>query len=209
MTFAPTRHGVRMSSRDPQGTAKRAYLRANGTSATKLDDDYWQDPTGTLRFSVSSAEGMKGSRTIVLSPSQFMVGRPVTRLNPPCSPIPQPCPPGLIDCFDPEPEPQCTTTYHYEDERVPDRLYVRAFAKTARTTETRTREVCQIIGPCGKPGAANDPGCEDVEPVCRTETYTVCTHLWGCFPRLAYSNPVWAYRSNPIVAPPPDQILAR
>lgn len=204
-TFAPARHGVRMNSRDPRGVPLRSYALPNGGNQVLLDDGYWQDPTGALRVSIPASEGLAGRRTITLSPSQFLVGRPVARTSQPCTVRPPCNKPGAGNdplCWDVEPDADCGTTYHYESPTAPDRLYVRAFAKTKKPTQTRTREVCTLPPPCNKPTLIDSEQCLGVEPICRTETYEVCTQMLGCFPRFAYANPVWASQQNPTFVTP-------
>ena len=85
----------------------------------------------------------------------------------------------------------------YDDLRAPDRLYVRAFART-QSTEKRTRLVCKLPPTCRL--RPDDPKCIGVEPVCTEQTYDVVVRL----PRFAFANPVWAYRGRADTAPAPQ-----
>jgi hypothetical protein len=83
------------------------------------------------------------------------------------------------------------------DAAQPDRLYVRAFARTGIAKEAQIVETCDVPPECNKPGHLNDPAC-DAEPTnCTTTTVMACARLFGCSPRLAFANPVWAYARRP------------
>ena len=176
MTFAPREHGVR-TERDPAGTPQWVYHEpSTGLLHTFLSDGYWLDPTGALRFAPAWSERYAGRRSILLHPADYRIG--ITRI---------------------------TSQFGAEflDPTIPDRMYVRAFVATDIAKETQTQTVCQQPQSC----QLHNVGCEDDPDEatdCVTVVTTTCSHLMGCVPRMAFSNPVWADAKRPAVVLPPE-----
>ena len=179
LMYAPENNGVYGSSL-LSAVSPNAYVDAAGGTHRELRDGYMLDPTGGLHISLSAAEATAGRRVVHLRANDFVVGRrrveqeePVCTLNSYCNK------PGFEDLC----EEVCTTPppaiYHFDNVSLPDRVFVRAFARTVR-----------------KAGAL----CEQSGDQLTTQGGTA--QISGqCIERLAFTNPVWM--DNTAAPPPP------
>jgi hypothetical protein len=129
---------------------------------------------------VPSGQGYGGVARVVLAPRNFPVGRlrmtpragctPVTPCIPnphapgSCEPAPDDPPPAYDNCMD----------YFFDTPTTPDRIYVRAFAKTAGTKVLNNGQL---------------------QCVWKNDT---------CLDRFAFTNPVWAQVSTYSLPPNPN-----
>ncbi|HEY5948811.1 MAG TPA: hypothetical protein VIV40_25145 [Kofleriaceae bacterium] len=179
MTYVPSEHAVRTYD-DPQGVPAKSFTEAGtGATHTRLDDNYWLDPTGMLRFTPWFGEGFAGRRSIVLRPGDFPIGIAVDGDQGP----------------------------RFVDPRAPDRIYVRAFVATKIEKTRVTTEVCEVSHYCQL--HPDDDACVAEPTDCKTVETEVCYRLQGCVPRLAFSNPVWADAQRAAADPgdvPPSEV---
>jgi len=177
--YAAENHGIHSPNTRPGRVGPNRYVDAQGGTHPELFDGYMLDPTGKLHITLTAAEGKAGSKMVFLRPDDFVVGRrriaqeePVCRPNIWCT---RPGYPELCkeECSEPPPP-----TYHFDNLTVPDRIYVRAFARTTP-----------------KGGAYCAEQAPDISDRARIEQKT-----GQCIARLAFTNPVWVDSS---AAPPP------
>jgi hypothetical protein len=191
--YGPEDHGVHSSSTKSGAVSPNPYLDSNGGLHYELQDGYMLDPTGGLQAGelhpgklhvvVSPDQGRAGKLTVLLRANDFPVGkrRVVEGGDPVCGwNMPACGKPGAANddgceyvCTDPPP-----TEYHFDDVSLPDRMFVRAFARTAPPGG----DLCQNTG--------------DVQTVDERLTQ----RSGQCNERLAFTNPVWV---DNMTAPPP------
>ena len=163
--YAPTDHGARIAD-GTGGLDPNVYK--NGTATYRfLKDGYMADRTGILRIVPTAADYVNGNpyhgrRKLIINAYDYPVGTPTV------TPGPTTCKknvwcnkPGFLDKC----EITCTdgpSTYTFDNPQTPNRLYVRAFARTLR--------------PLACAGIAKGA------PMGRSSK---------CVERLAYTNPVW------------------
>jgi hypothetical protein len=146
----------------------------------QLKDGYMLDPTGRLRITVGASEGKSGRRVVSLRANDFVVGRLkfVDYGEPECHWNNLACSkPGHQ--FDEGCEYICTELppdeYLFEHAAAPDRVFIRAFARTTPKAGT----------------------------LCASQTYEgrIARSTGQCIERLAFTNPIWV--DNTVVPPPP------
>jgi hypothetical protein len=164
LVYAPEGHGIHSASTRSGAASPDAYVDAEGRLHPVLQDGYMLDPSGRLHITPLAGEAKAGRRLVSLRANDFVVGRtrvaqepPVCRENSYCGRpgYEQEC--ANDDCTAPPPP-----TYHFDDVSLPDRIYVRAFARTTP-----------------KAGAQ----CSDPASNSRS--------TGQCIERLAFANPVW------------------
>jgi hypothetical protein len=176
VVYAPVDHGARIN--DGTGALDPNVYSSGSLQVRKLKDGYLADRTGILRIVPTSADYIDGSpyhgrRVLQITPSDYPVGTATDNVTY----GPQVCKgnaycnkPGFSDrceitCTQPE-----THSYDYVSAQTPNRLYVRAFART------------QIPAICNG-----------------TSDASLSWQRRGkCIERLAYTNPVWIVR-KPLV----------
>lgn len=169
VVYAPADHGAHIN--DGTGALDPNVYTGGGFQVRKLKDGYLADPTGILRIVPTSADYVNGSpyhgrRVLQISASNYPVGTATDNVTY----GPQVCKgnaycrkPGFADkceftCTQPE-----THSFDYVGAHAPNRMYVRAFART------------QIPAICNGTSAAS-----------------LSWQARGkCIERLAYTNPVW------------------
>jgi hypothetical protein len=177
VVYAPVDHGARIN--DGTGALDPNVYSSGSLQVRKLKDGYLADRTGILRIVPTSADYLDGSpyhgrRVLQITPSDYPVGTATDNVTY----GPQVCKgnaycnkPGFSDrceitCTQPE-----THSYDYVSAQTPNRLYVRAFART------------QIPAICNG-----------------TSDASLSWQRRGkCIERLAYTNPVWIVRKPLVV----------
>lgn len=166
LVYAPPGHGIYR-----RGTG-HAYIDTNGNPHVELLDGYMSDPTGHLRVTPGASEGMGGTRAINLRADDYVVGQRYAHAgHRVCTPNPLCRKPGFLDeCIrDPEfCQPPPPTTYSFDHVSLPDRIVVRAFARTTP-----------------KLGGL----CSGANPSAPAEHDALLSE--GCVERLAFTNPIW------------------
>jgi hypothetical protein len=180
LVYAPAKHGVHSAS-TPAGTVDpHPYLDSAGGQHWQLLDGYMLDPLGTLRITPGAAEGKQGRRLVAIRANDYLVGWPRYTPSDPggCTPNHDFCyhfpdnPTCEWECRDPRP-----ASWDFNNPSLPDRMFVRAFARTVR----------QAGALCEPPGQQTAAG--------------VIAQLSGrCTERLAFTNPVWV---DNMTGPPP------
>jgi hypothetical protein len=174
LVYAPENHGVH-SAETPSGVlSPNIYSGPNGVQRRRLHDGYMADPVGMLRIYPTSTENnyWRGSRVVQLPVDSFLVGwlreQPGVPPEPVCRPNVWCRKPGFADKC----EIECTTprtppsTFHFDSPSPPDRLYVRAFART----QTLSASWCTSTS----------------ADALKAQRRGQCTE------RLGFTNPVWA-----------------
>jgi hypothetical protein len=164
-------HGVHSVGTPTGALDPTNFKDVAGGAHHRLFDNYMADASGLLHITPQSSDYVFGGspywgrRKIVLSAASFPVGKVTT------TPGPEVCRPNAY-CNKPGFEDRCDyictdgpSTYTFDSMGTPDRMYVRAFART------------QVLAGCGQdpPSAATlDAG-----------------RRGKCTERLAFTNPVW------------------
>lgn len=184
LVYAPANHGVHATTTPSGAVDPHPYLDSGGDPHSQLYDGYMLDPKGTLHITPAAGNAMAGYTTVNLHPSDYPVGRRTTHQDPqicynPCSSDEADGPISIDSSAQGECDIVCyplpPREYHFENLSAPDRVYVRAFARTVR--------------PAGAQCGAGDPVSVDVQ-------------LHGrCIERLAFANAIWM-RSGPCVPDP-------
>lgn len=179
LMYAPEHNGV-YGSLPPSSVSPNAYIDAAGGFHRELRDGYMLDPTGRLHITPTAAEAKAGKRVVYLKANDFVVGRRrVVQEEPVCTPNQWCNKPGFEELC----EEVCTTpppaTYHFDSVSVPERVFVRAFARTKR-----------------KGGALCDQTGDQL-----TAQGGIAQASGQCIERLAFTNPVWM--DNTVAPPPP------
>ena len=180
LVYAPENHGIHNAD-TPQPTPQyHSYLDYASNPHVILKDNYAKDPTGLLHINVPFTQGLVGHSAVRLWADAFPAGAvriqqdpapdPVCHLSPLCGKNASSC--DEICTQAPPPPP----TYHFDGPLRPDRLYVRAFARTG------------------------------VSPICsQSNAQATDMQLRSlCNPRLAFTNPIWL--RNPPPPPPPTSL---
>jgi hypothetical protein len=177
--YASANHGIHSEITPPGSVKPDAYLDKDGGSHWELKDGYMLDPTGRLRITPTAAEAKAGRRVVSLRANDFVVGRRrvVDYGDPVCTWSDQNCAkPGHgsdegcdLICTEPPPD-----EYQFNGLSLPDRMFVRAFARTAPKGGTA----------CGSPT-------------------TFATRKGLCIERLAFTNPIWVDNTTVPPPPPP------
>jgi hypothetical protein len=178
LVYASEGHGIHSETTAPGTPRPDPWVDRDGGSHWELKDGYMLDPTGRLRITVTAAEGMAGRRRVSLRANDFVVGRRrfVDNPDPVCTWNNQVCAkPGHqndegceLTCTEPPPD-----EYRFDSVSAPDRVFVRAFARTM------------------PPGGAAD---------CSTTNW-IAARTGQCIERLAFTNPIWV--DNRVAPPPP------
>jgi hypothetical protein len=163
LVYAPEGHGIHSATTKSGAIAPNPWVDAAGGLHRELRDGYMLDPTGRLHITPAAGEAKAGRRVVHLRANDFVVGRRrVAQEEPVCRPSAECNKQGYPELC----EEECTTpppaTYHFDDVSLPDRVFVRGFARTAP-----------------KAGAQ----CSDPASVAR--------RTGQCIERLAFTNPVW------------------
>lgn len=184
LVYAPPGHGIHSSQTASGDLDPALYMAPNGVAHRRLMDDYMADPTGMLHIVPTPADYVVGGspywgrRKLLLPVASFPAGKlrttqgeAVCRSNVWCRK------PGFADRCEVTCEPG-SVSHHFDSPSTPNRLYVRAFART------------QTLGPAYCTGTS----AEAVDAQRRGK----------CIERLAFTNPVWAKRWSlrPDVRPP-------
>jgi hypothetical protein len=170
LVYAPADHGVHSAFTKSGAVAPHPYVDSAAVSHPELVDGYMLDPTGRLRVTPTAAEAKAGRKVVYLRANDFLVGQ--RRVVPA---VPAQCTPNYTWCNKPgsssdeECEWECTeptpSSYVFDSASLPDRMYVRAFARTVR-----------------KAGAL----CTQSDPAA-----VVAQKSGQCIERLAFTNPIW------------------
>jgi hypothetical protein len=141
-----------------------------------------RDPLGWLRILPGASEGKQGRRLVPIRANDYAVGSPSHTPYDPGG-----CTPNFPWCNQPEhiDDPRCEwecrperpESWDFYNVALPDRMFVRAFARTARPGGTL----------CVPPGSQTDAG-------------LVAQQGGRCTERLAFTNPVWVDNTS---GPPP------
>lgn len=176
VVFAPVNHGARIN--DGTGVLDPIVYRHGAIRVQKLKDGYMADPTGNLHIVPTSADYVNGSpyhgrRVLQITASNYPVGE--AKNNPVlgervCTPNVWCHKPGHIDQCKITCQQTVTNSYEYVDAETPNRMYVRAFART------KVPAICN-----GTSAASLD-----------------WQRRGKCIERLGYTNPVWAIPKPPI-----------
>jgi hypothetical protein len=177
--YAAAGHGIHGSGNPSGAIDPNAYEEPNNTPHYRLKDGYMADPSGLLRIVpapadyVQSGNPLWGRRVVNLPVDSFVLGK--LRVQP--SSEPPVCVPNVW-CNHPGYQEQCdyectepAPSYHFDSKSRPDRLYVRAFART------------QIAGP---------ELCESA-----SDAAIAAQRSGRCTERLGFTNPVWAVVQRP------------
>lgn len=170
LVYAPLDHGIHAVTTKPGTVAPEPYVDRSGRPHRELLDGYMLDPTGRLQITPGAAERKAGRRVLQLRANDFVVGhRRVVEGEP------EECHWNEAGCGkeghqnDEGCEEVCTggtpTEYRFDRVTVPDRIFVRAFARTAPKGGAQ----------CGGTG----------------ETAWIATATGQCIERLAFTNPIW------------------
>jgi hypothetical protein len=126
--WAPLDHGVRGPT-DPSGTLVMDIPGPGGRLFRRLQDGYFLPSSGTLRITVPAAEGMRGVRRIVLSRADYPIVETECHVEESWTPA---------QCTGEGIHRHCTKPIKHErtvcvatSVTPAERLYVRAFARTA------------------------------------------------------------------------------
>lgn len=199
LVYTSEGHGVHSVETPSGALSPNVYVDSSGGTHRKLRDGYMSDPTGLLRIVPTASDNVFGGspwwgrRVVRLPVDAFIVGKLREQLGVAPEPVCRPnvwCrKPGFsekceLECTTPPPP---ATTYHFDAPTRTDRLYVRAFARTATLA----------------PDWCNGTHAEAVKAQRRGQ----------CIERLAFTNPVWATRPRPRIwdemNPVPRQVLGR
>lgn len=174
IVYAPENHGIHNEVTPRGDLDPNVYVDPNGGAHRMLRDNYAADRTGVLHIVPTSADYVYGGspwwgrRKITIRTSDYPVGTPkkiVTEGEEVCRPNAWCNKPGFAEQCDFVCTTPTTTSYVFESPVTPDRLYVRAFART----QTLGPDVCT-----GTTAAAID-----------------AQRRGQCIERLAFTNPVW------------------
>jgi hypothetical protein len=174
LVYAPVNHGVHAPETPSGALSPNIYREPGGAEHRRLHDGYMADPTGLLRIVPTSTDNIywRGRRVVQLPVDSFLVGRlreqPGVQPEPVCRPNVWCRKPGFsekceIECNNPPTPP---STYHFDSPSAPDRLYVRAFART------QTLSAAWCTGTSADALRAQRRG--------------------QCIERIGFTNPVWA-----------------
>ena len=169
VVYAPQNHGARPA--DGSGALDPNQYRSGTTVYRKLKDDYMADRTGILRIVPTTADQVGGNpyhgrRTLLIRAADYTVGTPKDNVS-----YGEEVCVGNWACRKPGFAEQCeytcttpeTHTYTYDAAQTPNRMFVRAFART------------------------------EVPAICSgtTTTAELWKTRGKCNERLGYTNPVW------------------
>lgn len=191
VVYAPVNHGARIN--DGSGALDPNLYKDGSVTYRQLKDGYMADRTGVLRIVPTSADYVNnspyhGRRTILIRATDYTVGTPkdnVTYGQQVCTGNAYCRKPGFSELCEFTCTQSETHSYQYENAQTPNRMYVRAFART------QAPAICA-----------------------GTSTTALSWQARGkCIERLAYTNPVWIVPKPPVwggtVLPRRDVLLAR
>jgi hypothetical protein len=166
VVYAPINHGAR--PQDQTGLLYPNLYRSGSTSYRQLNDGYMADRTGVLHIVPTPADYVNnapyhGRRTILIRASDYTVGIAkdnVTYGKESCTTCRKP---GFPDLCEKECTRPTTHSYEYQNAQTPNRMFVRAFART------------------------------QVRPTCAGASTTALSFQarGKCIEHIAYTNPVW------------------
>ncbi len=175
VVYAPANHGARPA--DGTGVLDPYSYMSGGTAYRQLKDGYMADRTGLLHIVPTPADYVgsqyHGRRTILIRASDYTVGTATDN----ATYGPEVCKgnfycrkPGFAELCEYTCTQPVTHSYEYQSAQTPNRMYVRAFART------------------GTP------------PICAGTSATALSWQarGKCSERLAYTNPVWMVPRPPL-----------
>jgi hypothetical protein len=176
VVYAPTNHGARPNDRT--GSLDPYVYKSGTTGYRKLQDGYMADRTGILHIVPASADYVNGNpyhgrRTLLIRASDYVVGTAkdnITYGEDVCTSTWQCNKPGFGAGCEKECTRSETHSYEYQNAQTPNRMYIRAFART------QVRAVCAGT----------------------SKTALNFQAAGKCSERLAYTNPVWIV-SPPVI----------
>ncbi len=183
--YAPVGHGVHGPHSLPATPTAPQYLDADGRAWRVLADGYLMDPTGLLHVTPANGEGFSGTRRVTLRANSFTVGRLQTIPGETTTTCTLKCN-KAHDCWEECVDVQGPNTYAFAETATPDRLYVRAMAKTGTDATL----------------------CSAVDPAIGTLAATY-QHTGKCVRRMAFTNPIWLRNNDwsPSPAPAPVAVI--